>query len=143
MIIGDSFPIVGDRLGIRASLAFLSQLLNGFAVYTHIRCYPSLCVGNGCLCTFAIVRPHQQLFRALCGLLIRNSVTVAVSSFTLAITGPVMILPMQGGAIDNSNSSSYGDGTPGGGFGYLPSGLDLVGLYEFNHISSTTNQGNP
>ena len=69
--------------------------------------------------------------------------TVAVSSFTLAITGPVMILQMQGGAIDNSNSSSYGDGTPGGGFGYLPSGLDLVGLYEFNHISSTTNQGNP
>ena len=72
--------------------------------------------------------------------LTRNSVTV---NGVLTIKGPVMIIQMQGGTIDNSNSNSYGDGTPGGGFGYLPGGLGLVGLYEFNHVNGTTDKGSP
>ncbi len=48
----------------------------------------------------------------------------------------IFIIQMQGASIDNSNTSSYGDGIIGGGQGYTS--LNSTGLYEFATVESVS-----
>ena len=77
-------------------------------------------------------------FQYYAGLSTANNRVLVDSGGLTPRTGPVMIVQMQGGEINNSDTDSYGDGVPGGGFGFLEDRLGEVGMYEFNHVSQFT-----
>ena len=75
-------------------------------------------------------------FQYYAGLSTANNRVLVDSGGPTPRTGPVMIVQMQGGEINNSDTDSYGDGVPGGGFGFLE---DRLGRLECTSLIMSHN----
>lgn len=85
-------------------------------------------------CTFGASVVHlNQYYEGIEGLFGSSSITIDMNSTLPSIlsNSVVMIIQMQGGIIDNSDTISYGDGTSGSG-----SRKNDAGFYEFNIVES-------